>query len=105
MNSGETFGIIGESGSGKSTLGRVLVCLARPTAGRMLHRGADPFILPARALRRHRRQFQIVFQDFNAALDPRMSVGESIREPMDLAAEATRSPDVGGCSICSTASA
>jgi oligopeptide/dipeptide ABC transporter ATP-binding protein len=87
VRAGETFGIIGESGSGKSTLGRALVCLAHPTAGRILHRGVDPFTLSARALRRHRRQFQIVFQDSSAALDPRMSVGNSILEPMELAAE------------------
>ena len=87
VHSGETFGIIGKSGSGKSTLARALVCLARPSAGRILHHGADPFTLPARALRRHRRQFQIVFQESSSALDPRMNVGDSIREPMELAAE------------------
>jgi peptide/nickel transport system ATP-binding protein/oligopeptide transport system ATP-binding protein len=81
---GETFGVIGESGSGKSTLARAMVCLTRPTSGRILHRGVDLFALPAGALR---RQFQMVFQDSSAALDPRMSVGASIREPLELAAE------------------
>ncbi len=87
---GETFGVIGESGSGKSTLARALVCLARPTAGRVLHRGQDPFAMRRGALRRHRRQFQIVFQDPNAALDPRMTIGQSVREPLDVAGDGTR---------------
>ena len=87
VREGETFGVIGESGSGKSTLARALVCLTRPTSGRVLHRGVDPFAMRTNDLRRHRRQFQIVFQDPNAALDPRMSVGASICEPMELAGE------------------
>lgn len=84
---GETFGVIGESGSGKSTLGRALVCLLRPDGGRILHDGADPFALSAAALRAHRRNFQIVFQDPNAALNPRMTVLDSVREPLDILRE------------------
>jgi oligopeptide/dipeptide ABC transporter ATP-binding protein len=83
--SGETFGIIGESGSGKSTLGRCLVCLLRPSKGRVRHFGQDPFALGARELRRHRRAFQIIFQDPNAALDPRMSILDSVCEPLAIA--------------------
>jgi oligopeptide/dipeptide ABC transporter ATP-binding protein len=90
VSPGETFGIIGESGSGKSTLGRTLVCLEKPTSGQVLHRDADPFALPERALRRHRREFQIIFQDPNAALDPRRTILQSVREPLDVQNEGSR---------------
>jgi len=85
VRAGETFGIIGESGSGKTTLGRALVCLEKPSAGQVLHDGADPFALSGRALRQHRRNYQVVFQDPNAALDPRMTILRSVREPLDVA--------------------
>jgi len=85
VRKGETFGVIGESGSGKSTLGRAIVCLVRPSAGRVLHFGKDPFQLTHNELRRHRREFQIVFQDPNAALDPRMTILDSVCEPLDVA--------------------
>lgn len=84
VNSGETFGVIGESGSGKSTLGRALVCLLKPTSGRVLHDGTDPYALSSRDLKRKRRDFQIIFQDPNAALDPRMTILQSVREPLDI---------------------
>src|SRR5207249_6117251 len=58
---GETFGIIGESGSGKTTVGRALVLLQKPTAGAILHDGRNPMTLPARELRAHRRDYQIIF--------------------------------------------
>jgi oligopeptide/dipeptide ABC transporter ATP-binding protein len=82
---GETFGVIGESGSGKSTLGRCVACLVRPTRGRVLHGGVDPFALKPAELRARRRSFQMIFQDPNAALDPRMTILESVREPLDVA--------------------
>ena len=85
VSPGETFGVIGESGSGKSTLGRAVVCLLRPSAGKILHSGVDPFQLSSSELRQHRRSFQIVFQDPNAALDPRMTILESVCEPLDVA--------------------
>ena len=82
---GETFGVIGESGSGKSTLGRAVVCLLQPSAGQILHFDEDPFQLSPNELRRHRRSFQIVFQDPHAALDPRMTILDSVCEPLDVA--------------------
>jgi oligopeptide/dipeptide ABC transporter ATP-binding protein len=85
VSPGETFGVIGESGSGKSTLGRAVVCLLRPSAGKILHSGVDPFQLSSSELRQHRRSFQIVFQDPNAALDPRMTILESVCEPLEVA--------------------
>jgi peptide/nickel transport system ATP-binding protein/oligopeptide transport system ATP-binding protein len=82
---GETFGIIGESGSGKTTVGRALVFLQKATAGTILHNGVDPQRLPGRQFRAHRRDYQIIFQDPNAALNPRMTILSSVLEPMQLA--------------------
>jgi oligopeptide/dipeptide ABC transporter ATP-binding protein len=86
----ETLGIIGESGSGKSTLGRAMVGMTAPSSGRMLHDGKDPWSLRGQAWRAHRRDYQLVFQDPNAALDPRMSVRQSVREPLDIAGTGSR---------------
>jgi len=90
MRRGETFGVIGESGSGKSTLGRAVVCLLKPTAGTVRLDCTDPYTLSGTAFRRNRRDFQIVFQDPNAALNPRMRIRESVREPLDILGEGTR---------------
>ncbi len=90
VHEGETFGVIGESGSGKSTLGRVLVSLQGLTDGTVRHGGLDLAALPARVLRRERRQYQVIFQDPNAALDPRMTILQSVREPLDVAGADTR---------------
>jgi len=87
---GETLGIIGESGSGKSTLGRAMAGFLRPTHGRVLQLGVDPSALGRHDFAQHRRAFQIVFQDPNAALDPRMTIGQSVREPLDIATNETR---------------
>ena len=84
VRAGETFGIIGESGSGKSTLGRALVCLTKPTGGQLLHSGVDPYSLSSKALKNARREFQIIFQDPSAALDPRMTILRSVRQPLDI---------------------
>jgi oligopeptide/dipeptide ABC transporter ATP-binding protein len=89
VRKGETFGLIGESGSGKSTLGRAIVCLERPSEGQILHDGADPYQMTRRQLREHRRQYQIVFQDPAAALNPRTTILKSVREPLDAASQGT----------------
>ena len=87
---GETFGIIGESGSGKTTIGRALVFLLKPSAGAILHNGLDPLALPRKEFQSHRRDYQIIFQDPNAALNPRMTILASVLEPLGLAGEGTR---------------
>ncbi len=87
---GETFGIIGESGSGKTTIGRALVFLLKPTAGAILHNGVDPQALPRKQFQSHRRDYQIIFQDPNAALDPRMMIISSVLEPLELAGAGNR---------------
>jgi oligopeptide/dipeptide ABC transporter ATP-binding protein len=87
---GETFGIIGESGSGKTTIGRALVFLLKPSAGAILHGGLDPLALPRKQFQSHRRNYQIIFQDPNAALNPRMRILSSVLEPLELAGEGTK---------------
>lgn len=87
---GETLGIIGESGSGKTTLGRALVSLVQPTEGRVLHGGSDLSALGAREFRRMRRDYQIIFQDPNAALNPRRTILSSVMEPMEVAGQGDR---------------
>ena len=83
---GETLGLVGESGSGKSTIGRILVGLLEPTAGSVKLFGRDITGAQREAnLAAVRARLQFVFQDPQAALNPRMRVGESIAEPLDIA--------------------
>jgi ABC-type microcin C transport system duplicated ATPase subunit YejF len=82
IHAGETLALVGESGSGKSTLARMMVLLTRPDGGRILFRGADVTPLKRRRLADFRRAVQIVFQDPFASLNPRLSVGSIVAEPL-----------------------
>jgi oligopeptide/dipeptide ABC transporter ATP-binding protein len=84
LGRGKTLGIVGESGCGKSTLARLLLRLIEPSGGDVLLDGENLQNLDARALRRRRRDIQIVFQDPYASLDPRMKVSAIISEPLDI---------------------
>jgi oligopeptide/dipeptide ABC transporter ATP-binding protein len=91
VDRGETLGLVGESGSGKTTLGRCVVRLTEPDAGRIAFDGTDILGLDAKALRAMRRRVQIVFQDPVGSLNPRMTVGAAVREPITIHRLATGS--------------
>jgi peptide/nickel transport system ATP-binding protein len=84
LEQGGVLGIVGESGSGKSTLARLVMALGTPTSGEVLLEGQSLQALPAAALRRRRRDFQMVFQDPYGSLDPRHTVGRIVAEPLHL---------------------
>ena len=84
VDRGETLGLVGESGCGKSTTGRLLLNLIRPTSGTVTFDGTDISKMSRRQLTKMRRRFQIVFQDPYASLNPRMTVGTALAEPLSV---------------------
>jgi ABC-type oligopeptide transport system ATPase subunit len=90
IREGETLGLVGESGSGKSTTGYCILRLLEPTEGSVRFMGTELTALKGAELRRTRRQMQIVFQDPYSSLDPRMTVGNIISEPLEVHGIGTR---------------
>jgi len=81
---GRTLGLVGESGCGKTTVGRTVVRILEPATGTVMLDGVDITSLHGEALRRARRQFQLVFQDAHSSLDHRQTIGQALREPLDI---------------------
>ena len=84
INEREIIGLVGESGCGKSTLGKTIPRLEEPTSGEIIYKGTNVSKLDNKGLRELRKEIQIIFQDPDASLDPRMAVGDSICEPLTI---------------------
>jgi len=81
---GETLGLVGESGSGKTTVGRTLLRLHEPTSGEIIFEGEDLLKVEAKDLQQMRRRMQMIFQDPYASLNPRMTIGTILGEPLAI---------------------
>jgi len=84
VRKGETVGLVGESGCGKTTLGRALIRLTKPTSGNIFFEGRDIANIPKEEMRRMRKKIQIIFQDPYGSLNPRITVGSAIQEPLKV---------------------